>query len=157
MAPQKTPQSRPRPPKSVPTPPAAAGRDLAEEAGGAFEEACDHVRTGERFARLELGPIVTVAPSDLRPGTFAWKCSVRSATTPASAAATLYYLVPDSGPKPKGPSPLRAFDWTEFAAVSTSRGTPPGTVLVRGGPPTSASMLTAFVHAIALELGRDDE
>jgi hypothetical protein len=135
----------------------STSRDLAEEAGDWFEEASDHAQAGERFSGLELGPVVSIAPSDLRPGTYGWRRSVRGPSTPASAASTLYFLVPNPGPARKGPSPLRAYGWSEFAAAAPSGGSPNGIVLARGGPASSSSLLSAYVKAVAAELERDDE
>jgi len=113
----------------MPTP--AADREIAESGGSWFEEASDHAIVRPRNAGLRLGPVSPISGGGMVPGVLGWQRAVRTAAPASRPTAALYYLVGGLSPTAKGPSPVREFDWSEFAAVAASGRPVPGAVLAR--------------------------
>src|SRR5579863_1028803 len=162
MAPSRwgaeAPSVAPRRPKAAraPVPPPITDRDLAEAGAGWFEEASDHalVRTGSDA--LRLGPVAPLPSSGLVPGVFGWHRPVRSGNAGPRSTAELYYLVGNGGNAGGGPSPIREFDWAEFAAVERCALPVAGFVLARG-PSSLAAPLRKLAALVCQELAETDD
>jgi hypothetical protein len=140
--------------RPMPTP--AADREIAESGGSWFEEASDHAVVRPRNAGLRLGPVSPISGGGMVPGVLGWRRAVRAAAAGARSTADLYYLVGRSSPTAKGPSPIREFDWSDFAVVVASNRPVPGTVLARA-PAQEKPQFRRLVADVVAELADIDD
>jgi hypothetical protein len=147
-----------RPSRSArkPVPPPATDRQVAESGGDWFEEASDHAVAAAGAAGFRFGPVSPLPGAAVEPGVFGWQRPIQGASVGTRGTAVLYYLAGNSVPKPKGASPIREFDWSEFAAVERCQQPVAGCILARG-PVTARAALRGLVGDVCRELARPDE
>lgn len=156
MPPKATRVKPHRAPKALTAPPTTKELFAAEDAGAAFEEACDHVSQRPEHPHVVLGPLVEVPMSDLEPGTIGWSRSVRWGEPEDSEPpqGRLYYVMVPAVTLEGDAHPdiFQGRRWTDFALVERIEGPPPAILAGWASSDGAVTLVRRFTAAVRDEL-----